>query len=113
MKISNLNAQAAQAASIRNGQTERASNSPTGPAGPAATPGADSVDLSAAAKTAQSEQTPGLSFARKALASTPELGEERIGQILQRIQSDYYSSPEVTRDIAQKVASAILPADQQ
>ncbi len=112
MKVSNLSTQAAQAATLRNERTERAEASPTSPTVPNQAAG-DSVSLSSAGKAAQSEQTPGLSFARKALASTPELSEERVGQIMQRIQSDYYSSPEVMKDIAQKVAGAILPADQQ
>lgn len=110
MKISNLSAQATQAAQARASQTERAEASTNTPSGPAQA-ASDSVDLSAAGKAAQQESVEGLGFARKALAATPELGEERIGQIMQRIQSDYYSDPEVMKDIAQKVAQSILPQD--
>ncbi len=108
MKISNLSTQAAQAASVRNERTERAEASTTTPTAPAQAAG-DSVTLSSAGQAAQSEQTAGLGFAKKALAATPELSDERVGQIMQRIQSDYYSSPEVMKDIAQKVANAVLP----
>jgi hypothetical protein len=107
MKISNLSAQALQSAQARASQTDRAESSPSSLSAPAQA--GDSVNLSAAGKAAQQDSVAGLGFARKALAAQPELGEERIGQIMQRIQNDYYSNPEVMRDIAQKVAQSILP----
>lgn len=65
----------------------------------------DRVELSASGREANAGNTPVLAFARKALENIPPLSQERVAEILERIKDDYYERPEVTRQIAQRVAA--------
>lgn len=65
----------------------------------------DRVELSASGREANAVGTPVLAFARKALENIPPLSQERVAEILERIKEDYYERPEVTRQIAERVAA--------
>lgn len=52
-----------------------------------------------------------LPFARKAILGIPPLSQERVAEILERLQTRYYEQPAITREIAQRVSETITLAD--
>ncbi len=71
----------------------------------------DRVEISDAARAAVSDAAANteINFARKALLGMPPLSEKRAADILARVQSGYYSQPDVLKQIAERVGDAILP----
>ncbi len=112
MNINNLHGRPASSSSVRNTgadkvQPEAAAQTPS----VAPIPNTDRVELSASAKAAEANGTPELAFARKALDNIPPLSPERVAEILDRIKEDYYSQPEVAREIAQRVAANVVATE--
>lgn len=71
---------------------------------PAAAPQNDSVELSPATKAPHGSDGPqGIDFARKALLGVPPLSQDRVQDILKRVQEGYYSQPEVVKEIATRI----------
>ena len=63
----------------------------------------DRVDISdagRAAQAAETSQTEELAFARKAMLGIPPLDDSRMEDIFQRINSGFYSQPEVVKQMA-------------
>lgn len=62
----------------------------------------DRVEISDAARSAASDaQARDVAFARKALLGIPPLSQDRISEIMQRVQEGYYSNdPDVLKHIA-------------
>lgn len=109
MNINNLHGRTASSSNVRNTgadkvQPEAASQTPS----VAAAQSTDRVELSASAKASETNGTPELALARKALDNIPPLSPERVAEILDRITEDYYSQPEVAREIAQRVAANVV-----
>lgn len=108
MNINHLNGRPASPAAVRNTAADRAkADDPARTPEVAATSGTDRVELSASARASEAPATPELAFARKALENIPPLSQERVAEILDRIKNDYYSQPEVARDIAARVAANV------
>lgn len=105
MNIHELKGRSSQAASLRSNQTGRATEKATTSEATASAPIAeDRVDLSAQAAT-QSGRSSELQVAHKALLGIPPLSQERVNEILERLQNRYYEQPEVAREIAQRMAT--------
>jgi len=70
----------------------------------------DSINISEEARiahAAEQKKLQELELARQALNNTPELSSSRKQEILDRINSGYYSKPEVLDQIASKVSEDI------
>ena len=106
MNINHLLGRPASSSTVRGSGPDRV-NADASPrvAESSAAEAADRVELSDSGREASTAGTPVLAFARKALENIPPLSQERVAEILERIKEDYYSQPEVTRQIAQRVAS--------
>lgn len=94
--------------SLRNGSVTDAGKVDPGVAarngndGPSSDP-KDRVEISAGSRTTQNGVAPEeLVFARKALLGIPPLSDDRVADILQRIQEGYYSQPEILKAIAER-----------
>lgn len=68
----------------------------------AATP-SDEVDISGDARLAQT-----LDRVSKAIQETPEVREERVAEVRQKLDSGQYDSPEVLEDVAERITSVFL-----
>ncbi len=107
MNINHLLGRPVQSSTVRGGSADRVNADETTPSSAVpASEAADRVELSGAGREASATGTPVLAFARKALENIPPLSQERVAEILDRIKSDYYEQPEVTRQIAQRVAAS-------
>lgn len=79
----------------------------------ATAPAQDRVEISDAARAAgQNAETTEVHLAKKALLGIPPLSDKRAADILARIQSGYYSQPDVLRQIAERVGNELLPPEQ-
>ncbi len=109
MNINNLQGRSVSPQGVRANGTERATGDDAARAADAAAPvsPSDRVELSASARESKPAATPELAFAQKALENIPPLSQERVAEILQRITQDYYNTPEVARQIAERVATNI------
>ena len=70
----------------------------------------DRLELSDAARAAyskQQQQAADLAQAREALEALPSLGGDRLAEIKARLESGYYTRPEVTAQIAERLTSEI------
>lgn len=69
----------------------------------------DRVEISDAARAAQASgsQKAELDFARKALDGVAPMSEPRTAEIQQRIQSGFYSQPEVINQVASRLSRVI------
>ena len=106
MNINHLLGRPVSSSTVRGGTTDRVNADETPQvAAASAAEATDRVELSASGREANAVGTPVLAFARKALENIPPMSQERVAEILERIKDDYYSKPEVTRDIAQRVAA--------
>ena len=111
MNISDVNTTALRSEHLKHanvGQAGAAQSSPIRPDAEAKTEAArDRVEISdkARASLADGRRSEELTFARKALESVPELSEERLTLLKDRIASGFYSKPEVVEKIADRVAS--------
>ncbi len=106
MNINHLTGRPATSTTVRGNAPEKVNTDETPRAAAVpATEQADRVELSASGREAQTVGTPVLAYARKALENIPPLSQERVAEILDRIKEDYYKQPEVTRQIAQRVAA--------
>lgn len=75
----------------------------------------DRVEISDAARAAVSDATSTheMHLARKALLGIPPLSEKRSADILARVQSGYYSQPDILRQIAERVAADLTTGVQE
>lgn len=62
----------------------------------------DRVEISSGARSDASSSIQELAFARKAMLGIPPLSDDRVADILTRIQEGFYSQPEVLKKIAQR-----------
>jgi hypothetical protein len=63
----------------------------------------DRVEISANGRaSARDTSVQDLAFARKAMLGIPPLSDDRVADILMRIQEGYYSQPEVLKKIAER-----------
>jgi len=69
----------------------------------------DSVEISADAGATASEAPPSeeMQMLRDALHSTPSLSAERRAEIHRRIKEGYYSTPEVMKEIAERLGEEL------
>lgn len=69
----------------------------------------DKVEISDAARAALARQSGQVEtdFARKALSGVPPLSEKRAADIMERVQSGFYSRPDVLRQTAEKLANEL------
>jgi hypothetical protein len=75
---------------------------------------ADKVEISDAARTALAKDAGSaaeVQFAKKALLGIPPLSEKRAADILARVQSGFYSQPEVLKQIAERVGTELSGAE--
>ncbi len=66
----------------------------------------DRVEISDAAKAKANDQdkrSRELAFARKALLGIPPLTDEKITELQERIRDRYYTQPDVTENVAEKI----------
>lgn len=72
-------------------------------------PKSDRVEISNDARAAlsQARSSEELAFARKALQGLPEMSEERTAELQNRIKSGYYGSPDVLRNVSERIAAAL------
>ncbi len=70
---------------------------------------ADRVEISDEARIALSDarQSEELSFARTALESLPEMTEERIAELIDRIRSRYYQQADVLGNVSERVGDTL------
>ena len=106
MHISDVNTTTHRSERLKNagvGHTE-----PAAPSRPTTEEGsetqADRVEISNDARNASSRSEE-VAFARNALHNVPEMSAERTAQIKDRIQSGYYSSPDVLKSVAERMFS--------
>lgn len=65
----------------------------------------DRVEISEAARSAAGDAAVReMTFAQKALGGIAPLSQERLGEIRQRMESGYYNSPEIQRELAMRIA---------
>ncbi len=96
--------------SVTEAQTNLTGSKKNVQAAPAQEPARDRVEISEAGRKAQAGDAKGtaeLEFARKALAETKPLSEERIAQIRSRLQDGYYLQKDVTEKVAEKVGKEL------
>lgn len=70
----------------------------------------DSINISEEARkahAAEQKKLQELEQAKQALENTPELNPSRKQEIMDRLASGYYSSPEVTEQIASKISDEL------
>ncbi len=97
---------------LRNGSTGEADRAASGPArseSASAAP-ADRVEISSASSAKNDPAIQEMAFARKAMLGIPPLSDDRVADILLRVQEGYYSQPEVLKTIAANVAQALTGA---
>ena len=71
----------------------------------------DSVEISEAGRAAASDaQTRELGFAKKALESVPTLSADRAAEIRGRIESGFYTKPEVVSAVAGRITDELRGA---
>ncbi len=94
----------------KSGQANEASGASSGkveqPGEAAPQPADDRVDISDAGRAAQAEESARaeeLTFARKAMLGIPPLDASRAEDIFQRINSGYYSQPDIVKQMAEGV----------
>ena len=113
MKISDLNASTLRPDQLKNANaghpaaahTERSRADEAKSDAPA-----DRVEISdkARAALADGRRSEELTFARKALHSVPEMSEERMAMLKERIATGFYNHPEVLDQIATSAAGDLL-----
>ena len=111
MDIRNLPPNVNPAELYKAGQANETNNASTREASGAAEQGPpqvsdDRVDISDAGRAAQASetsQTEELALARKAMLGIPPLDDSRVEDIFQRINSGFYSQPEVVKQMAEGV----------
>ena len=64
----------------------------------------DQAEISREARTASADaKLREMAFARKALLNIPPLTEEKLQEVQRRIRESYYTTPEITKRLAEKL----------
>jgi len=112
MNIQNPSTGPARSNPLRSNEAERAPDAePTTDASSDAaatddTDTADQVEISDAARTEAASDAALIERSREALGAT-SLSAERLTELRQRVQEGYYSQPEVTEQVAERLADDI------